>query len=150
LKSTINELSIQPLSLKNGFGWGGGTGLNKKLLQSEDELIVGNCIYDLKVKGESIKSVEFKIVSEKEYSLPFDKVNDVWILKKFSKSQPLLLGCITWCRFYLRIETYDDNERSIDYSYSVIICKDDMIKKIVCNSWTFDNVSYEHGFIKID
>ena len=34
LKSTINELSIQPFSLKNDFCWGGGRGLNKKLLES--------------------------------------------------------------------------------------------------------------------
>ena len=128
---------------------GGGAELNKNLLQSEEELIVGNCIYDLKVKGESIKNVELKILSEIEYSLPFDKVDGVWILKNFSKSQPLLLGCITWCKFYLRIETFDDDERTIDYSYSVIICNDDMIRKIVCNSWTFENISYEHGFIKI-
>ena len=56
--------------------YGGGVNLNKNLLQSEDELIVGNCIYDLKVKGESIKSVELKITSEIEYSLPSDKVDD--------------------------------------------------------------------------
>ena len=75
---------------------------------------MGNCIYDLKVKGDSIKSVELKILSEIEYSLPFDV-----------------------------------GERTVYYSYSVIICNDDMIRKIVCNSWTFDNISYEHGFVKI-
>ena len=81
--------------------------------------------------------------------MPFNKVEGVWILKNFSKSQPLLLGCITWCRFYLKIETFDVGESTVDYSYSVIICNDDMIRKIVCNSWTFDNISYEHGFVKI-
>ena len=114
-------------------------------------LFFNTAIYDLKVKGESIENVEIKILSDSEYSIPFEKTNNEWVLKTFTKIKPLLLPCISWVKFYIKVKTKktNDEKEKITYSYSILVFNNTLNREIMCDSWTFGNIRYQHGYIKI-
>ena len=150
--SNENKLHIQPESLMNSMSFGSGhEDKIKNLIQPENPLLIGNAIYDLKVKGESIENVEIVFLSDNEYSLPFQKINNEWVLNTFTKIKPLLLPCISWVKFYLKVKTKNTNDQkeNISYSYSILLFNDTLNREIMCDSWTFDNIRYQHGFIKM-
>lgn len=135
----LNKLNIQPRSIQN-------------IMSLEDEnsenLVCGDCIYDLTVKGKFISKANLKISSNLDYSIPFEKIDDnKWVLKKFTKSQPFMLGCMVWCKFYLELES--DSQDYVEYSYSIIMCKNNILEKMVSGKFIFGDITYENGFIKI-
>lgn len=150
--SNESRLHIQPESLMNSMSFGSGhEDKIKNLIQSENPLLIGNAIYDLKVKGKSIENVEIVFLSDNEYSLPFQKINNEWVLNTFTKIKPLLLLCISWVKFYLKVKTKktnDENEK-ITYSYSILLFNNTLNREIMCDSWNFDNIRYQHGYIKL-
>ena len=71
--------------------------------------------------------------------------------KNFTKSNPLLIMCMTWCKYYIKVtQENSEKENNILYSYSIIICKNEMINRIISNKWKFENITYDTGFIYID
>ena len=68
LNRGINFLNIQTMSIKNIISFESRV---KGIFAIFRPLIGGDCIYDLKVKGESIKSVELIIISNIEYKSSF-------------------------------------------------------------------------------
>lgn len=153
-----NFLNIQTRSIKNIISF---ETRGEGILQPISPLIGGDCIYDLKVKGNSIKNVELKILSEVKYSLPFEHIDNEWVLKKFSKSEPLLLGCMAWCKYYLEVtkeeneekdndNNEDHNKSDIMYSYSIIICRNEILNRIIGDKLKFDNITYDKGYINMN
>ena len=105
LLSDHNKIHIQPESLMNGISF--GLGFNQKsnnLINPDEPLLIGNAIYDLKLEGNNIENVEIVFLSDKEYVIPFKKINNKWVLKTFTKKTPLLLNCISWVKFHLNVE----------------------------------------------
>lgn len=151
--SNQNKLHIQPESLMNGMSFGLGLGVNQKsnnLIEPDNPLLIGNAIYDLKLEGNNIENVEIVFLSDNEYVIPFEKINNKWVLKTFTKKTPLLLICISWVKFHLNVEIKKNSENEkITYSYSILLFNDNLNTKIICDNWNFNNIRYQHGFIKI-
>ena len=69
---------------------------------------------------------------------------------KTLQKNPLLLNCISWVKFHLNIKIKKNLEnKKIIYSYSLLLFNDNLNKEIICDNWNFDNIRYQHGFIKI-
>lgn len=152
LNSGINNLLIDCRSMSMncvGFGTGNEDRLKKEnLIKPNNQLIEGNTIYDLKIKGETIKDVSIIILGDKEYSIKFENINDQWILPFFTKTKPFLLSAIPWNKFYIKIIT--DKACNVNYSYSLSIFSHEINNKIVMNNWKMDKIEYKFGSVIIN
>ena len=150
LNPGINNLFIDCRSVfVNGiaFGTGHEARLKKEnLIKPNDQLIEGHTIYDLKIKGESIKKVSMIILSDKKYSIEFKNINDQWILPFFTKSNPFILSAIQWTNFYIKIIT--DKASKVTYSYSASIFPPKFNREIGLYNLEMDKVEYKMGYIK--
>ena len=154
INSSINNLFIDPRTLKMNC-IGHGTGLENKinnlnLIKPINNLIEGHAIYNLKIKGESIEKVEIIILNNKEYIIPFTKVNNEWILTEiFTKSKPFLFSHISWTKFYLKVYRNKNLKKydKILYTYSTFVFTNELCINILSNKWNFDTITYNNGYI---
>ena len=57
-----------------------------------------------------------------------------------------MLGCMVWCKFYLELES--DSQDDVEYSYSIIMCKNNILEKMVSGKFIFGDIATRMVLLK--
>lgn len=157
LKPNTNYIEIDPREIwldehsfipkkKNGRG----------RLNPKNDLITGDAIFDLKIKGDFIENVELQIISDQNYNIPFLKNNNEWILTTFTQKAPFLALNMPFIKFFIKVVNKQSNtSNKISYHYSTFIFNWNLKKQISLakeitfniNDINFKNIKYDLGWI---